>query len=145
MSWYFLHCTLPFSYFARELCGSTVMVTFCTRDLQERCLQTLYIYYPTAVDIPSLVFCAHILHGNSVVWPLWSLVITVICRSGFFGHLSSIDPPRFIGPLLSCVLVLCTGTVWFDRYVNCSWPLFTGAVSSDTLTFTHSPLCLCLE
>ena len=57
-------------------------------------------------------FC--LLHGNLVVWNIWSLFVPGIYRSGVFGHFTSIAPPRFIGPLMSCVPAFCTGTVYFS-------------------------------
>ena len=70
------------------------------------------------------IFCTvlhhvRLLHGNCVVQTLWSLFVTATYRSGVFGHFTSIAPPRFIVPLLSCVPLFCTGTVWFDCYVHC--------------------------
>ena len=67
------------------------------------------------------IFCTvfypfSLFHRNRVVRPLWSLFVPAIYRSGVFGHFTSIAPPRLIGPLLSCVPVFCTGTMWFYRY-----------------------------
>ena len=117
------------------------MVTFRNHNLQNWCLWTLYLYCRTAVYRPSFVLCAQLLHGNRVVRPLWSLFVTTIYRSEFFGHLSSISPPWFICPLLSFVIVFFMGTMWFNRYVLYSWPRSTGVVSLDTLTLMLSPWC----
>ena len=50
------------------------------------------------------IFCTvlyrfHILHGNCVVQPLWSLFVPAIYRRGVFRHFTSITPPRLIYPL----------------------------------------------
>ena len=75
---------------------------------------------PMAVLIFSALYFTtfRLLHRNRVIRPLWSLCVTAIYRSGVFWHFTSIAPPRFIGPILSYVLLFCTGTMWFYRYGN---------------------------
>ena len=88
------------------------MVTCRNCDLQEWFLQTLVLYFPTAVYRPSFFLCARLLYRNRVVWPLCSLFLTAIYRSGVFRHfnlytLAAVSLPWVQGTLLLTAIYQC--------------------------------------
>ena len=99
----FLHCISRCLSFARDLCGSTVIVTFRNRDLQECFLRTLVFYCPTPVYRPSFVLCARLLHGNRVVQPLCSLLLTAILQKCCLRALQPLCTHRGVQALCLCL------------------------------------------